>query len=396
MAEKLRVAVILASFIALTAWADVPSPSSIATPPQPQWTELSVEQRTILAPLSDDWDAMEYSRQKKWLGITRRFATMTPEEQRRIQGQMQEWGKLTPEQRRLAREKLLDCQQAPDREEAGTEAKMGGVLQSAGRGKGKATAASCEQAGTQTRAAAQPRPASCRAGPEPRCITSHRYPCPGCGNGSGQSTARSGCSASERLTRQALMSTVPAVRWPGILRRLASMGYEGLLLAAVLAVLLVLPHVLLGAFAHRLASPVVVQTHCFLVLLIYFLWFWSHGGQTLAMKPGASAWSAGMVWPSARRKRSCATFCAGPASSSEVSESSGHCSIATDNFSTIAFRARNWSWSERIHSGKRQRLSTHQIIVAAANRNRAEGVTALSSGDQLLIAPRLENRPLSM
>ena len=92
MAEKLRVAVILASFIALTAWADVPSPSSIATPPQPQWTELSVEQRTILAPLSDDWDAMEYSRQKKWLGITRRFATMTPEEQRRIQGQMQEWG----------------------------------------------------------------------------------------------------------------------------------------------------------------------------------------------------------------------------------------------------------------------------------------------------------------
>lgn len=80
------------------------------------------------------------------------------------------------------------------------------------------------------------------------------------------------------------MSTVPAVRWPGVLRRLASMGYEGLLLAAVLAVLLVLPHVLLGAFAHRLASAVVVQTHCFLVLLIYFLWFWSHGGQTLAMK----------------------------------------------------------------------------------------------------------------
>jgi uncharacterized RDD family membrane protein YckC len=80
------------------------------------------------------------------------------------------------------------------------------------------------------------------------------------------------------------MSTVPAVRWPGILRRLASMGYEGLLLAAVLAVLLVLPHVLLGAFAHRLASAVVVQTHCFLVLLIYFLWFWGHGGQTLAMK----------------------------------------------------------------------------------------------------------------
>jgi hypothetical protein len=37
---------------------------------------------------------------EEWLGITRRFASMTPEEQRRIQVQMQEWGKLTPAQRR--------------------------------------------------------------------------------------------------------------------------------------------------------------------------------------------------------------------------------------------------------------------------------------------------------
>jgi uncharacterized RDD family membrane protein YckC len=71
---------------------------------------------------------------------------------------------------------------------------------------------------------------------------------------------------------------------PSILRRLASMCYESLLLLAVLAVLLILPHVLLGAFAQRLASPIVVQAHCFVVLLVYFIWFWSNGGQTLAMK----------------------------------------------------------------------------------------------------------------
>lgn len=71
---------------------------------------------------------------------------------------------------------------------------------------------------------------------------------------------------------------------PGILRRLASMVYESLLLVGVLAALLVVPHVLLGAFGHRLAAPVIVQTHGFIVLLIYFLWFWSNGGQTLAMK----------------------------------------------------------------------------------------------------------------
>ncbi len=80
------------------------------------------------------------------------------------------------------------------------------------------------------------------------------------------------------------MPASPVVRPPSILRRLASMCYESLLLLAVLAVLLVLPQVLVGAFAHRLASPLLLQAHCFLVLLIYCVWFWSDGRQTLAMK----------------------------------------------------------------------------------------------------------------
>lgn len=71
---------------------------------------------------------------------------------------------------------------------------------------------------------------------------------------------------------------------PGLLRRLASMSYEALLLLGVLALLLALPHVLIGAFTHQLATPTTLQAHFFLVLLIYFLWFWCHGGQTLAMK----------------------------------------------------------------------------------------------------------------
>ena len=75
----------------------------------------------------------------------------------------------------------------------------------------------------------------------------------------------------------------PAGR-PGIARRLASMCYESLLVLALLAVLFLLPHIILGAFARRPASPVLMWAHCFLVLLIYFVWFWLHGGQTLAMK----------------------------------------------------------------------------------------------------------------
>ena len=62
------------------------------------------------------------------------------------------------------------------------------------------------------------------------------------------------------------------------------MAYETLLLSGVLLLVLILPHLLIGAFASRVAAPVVLWAHLFLVLLIYFVSFWSHGGQTLAMK----------------------------------------------------------------------------------------------------------------
>ena len=71
---------------------------------------------------------------------------------------------------------------------------------------------------------------------------------------------------------------------PGILRRLAAMAYEFLLISALLAATLLIPHSFLGAFAHRLASPSVLWAQVFLTLLAYCVWFWSHGRQTLAMK----------------------------------------------------------------------------------------------------------------
>ena len=71
---------------------------------------------------------------------------------------------------------------------------------------------------------------------------------------------------------------------PGIFRRLSSMAYEALLLAAVLAVLFIMPHVLIGAFTSHVASAPLLRAHLLLLLLLYFAWFWCNGGQTLAMK----------------------------------------------------------------------------------------------------------------
>ncbi|HZX30037.1 MAG TPA: RDD family protein [Rhodocyclaceae bacterium] len=71
---------------------------------------------------------------------------------------------------------------------------------------------------------------------------------------------------------------------PGIARRLASMLYEILLLLGVLSVTFIMPHILLGVFANRSVGPTLTLVHFVVVLLAYFVWFWLHGGQTLAMK----------------------------------------------------------------------------------------------------------------
>jgi len=114
MAKARLVELIFSCLIATTGWAATSSPSLMATPPQPKWSELTVPQKVVLAPLSDDWDSLEYYRQKKWLGIVARFPSMTAEEQTRIRSQMQEWGKLTPVQRQEAREKFKTANRLPE------------------------------------------------------------------------------------------------------------------------------------------------------------------------------------------------------------------------------------------------------------------------------------------
>lgn len=70
----------------------------------------------------------------------------------------------------------------------------------------------------------------------------------------------------------------------GLLRRITSMAYDTLLLAGVLVVFFLLPQTLLGVFTGIAASRWVVWLHLIVLLMVYFGWFWLHGGQTLAMR----------------------------------------------------------------------------------------------------------------
>ncbi|MDP2108646.1 MAG: DUF3106 domain-containing protein [Rhodocyclaceae bacterium] len=80
---------------------------------QPNWSVLSTEQKTILAPLAAEWEAMESFRRKKWLGIAQRYPGMSPEEQASVQRNMKEWARLAPAERKAAREKFKALQQYP-------------------------------------------------------------------------------------------------------------------------------------------------------------------------------------------------------------------------------------------------------------------------------------------
>lgn len=77
---------------------------------------------------------------------------------------------------------------------------------------------------------------------------------------------------------------------PGITRRLACFVYEGVLLFGVLMIAGYL-YSTLTQQRHALHGTTGLQLFLFLVLGIYFIWFWTHGGQTVAMK----AWHVRLV-----------------------------------------------------------------------------------------------------
>jgi uncharacterized RDD family membrane protein YckC len=70
---------------------------------------------------------------------------------------------------------------------------------------------------------------------------------------------------------------------PGITRRLTSMLYESLVVFAVLLIGFLLPQIVLNAFGLAVSGKL-LWLHVVALLMLYFVWFWLNGGQTLPMK----------------------------------------------------------------------------------------------------------------
>jgi uncharacterized RDD family membrane protein YckC len=77
--------------------------------------------------------------------------------------------------------------------------------------------------------------------------------------------------------------SAPVLAAPPLPRRLACFLYEGVLLFGVVMIAGYL-YSSLTQQRHALQGQHGLQAFLFVILGIYFIWFWSHGGQTVAMK----------------------------------------------------------------------------------------------------------------
>jgi hypothetical protein len=80
--------------------------SKVAPKPdiKPLWIELTPAQQQALAPLASEWNKLDSNHKTKWLAISKKYATMSPDMQQRLHQNMADWAKLTPEQHRIARD----------------------------------------------------------------------------------------------------------------------------------------------------------------------------------------------------------------------------------------------------------------------------------------------------
>lgn len=76
----------------------------------------------------------------------------------------------------------------------------------------------------------------------------------------------------------------PTLPCASVRRRLASLLYEALLLLGVIALGFLVPHLAIGLIWKVAVPGILLWAHLFVLLGCYFVWYWRHGGQTLAMQ----------------------------------------------------------------------------------------------------------------
>lgn len=82
------------------------------------WNLLTDDEQKILLPLADKWEGMGSIQQEKWRAIARKYPSLPPRQQQKIQRRMTRWAAVAPEQRAIARKKFQSFKKKkPDEQE---------------------------------------------------------------------------------------------------------------------------------------------------------------------------------------------------------------------------------------------------------------------------------------
>jgi uncharacterized RDD family membrane protein YckC len=83
---------------------------------------------------------------------------------------------------------------------------------------------------------------------------------------------------------RAIPEPVPISAAPGLLRRLAAILYDWLLLLGVIIVASLPVVWLMGGAPSSWATQTAFRLYLLAIAFTFFAWFWTHGGQTLGMR----------------------------------------------------------------------------------------------------------------
>jgi hypothetical protein len=88
------------------------SPKAVSTT-KPLWSELAAEQQQALQPLNAHWNTLNVSQKKKWLALSRNFASMSADDRSTLHSRMIEWAALSNQQRTQARLNFAEVKRIP-------------------------------------------------------------------------------------------------------------------------------------------------------------------------------------------------------------------------------------------------------------------------------------------
>jgi Protein of unknown function (DUF3106) len=82
------------------------------------WSELSGDERKVLAPLGSEWDTLRPWQREKMLDIAKDYPNMDAQKQQLVQKRLNSWSRMTPYERENARKRYQQFHSLSDEKKA--------------------------------------------------------------------------------------------------------------------------------------------------------------------------------------------------------------------------------------------------------------------------------------